>query len=174
MHEVRVPDDQFAAWLRVLSAGSREIAPGHIRERLGAQFRSHHVRRRRKHALRAGLLFVVVAQFPVFFILTDRSPMDDTSRFTGESTVRRQNRHVIAQQGQSFIPIMYGQAMQGEGGAFVVRLRMREAALRLVGLPVSEEAADRSILTDVLVGADGLPYAVRLAANTNTIQGVRQ
>jgi hypothetical protein len=48
------------------------------------------------------------------------------------------------------------------GPSRIVRLEMPGAALQLVGFPVNEELLERRVLTDVLVGQDGVPYAVRL------------
>ncbi len=48
------------------------------------------------------------------------------------------------------------------GQARIVRVDMPGSALQLVGYPVNEELLQRRVLTDILVGQDGLPYAVRL------------
>jgi predicted anti-sigma-YlaC factor YlaD len=58
-----------------------------------------------------------------------------------------------------FIPLMEGDAswdtMQ------MVRVRMPRSALLQLGLPMNETREDESILADVLVGDDGMPYAIR-------------
>jgi hypothetical protein len=43
----------------------------------------------------------------------------------------------------------------------VIRVEVPRTALRLVGLPVSEERADERIMADLVVGQDGLARAVR-------------
>lgn len=48
------------------------------------------------------------------------------------------------------------------GQSRMVRLEMPGSALQLIGYPVNEELLERRVLTDVLVGQDGVPYAVRL------------
>jgi hypothetical protein len=48
------------------------------------------------------------------------------------------------------------------GPSRIVRMELPGSALQLVGYPVSEELLERRVLTDVLVGQDGVPYAVRL------------
>jgi hypothetical protein len=48
------------------------------------------------------------------------------------------------------------------GQSRIVRLELPGSALQLVGYPVTEELLERRVLTDVLVGQDGVPYAVRL------------
>jgi hypothetical protein len=44
----------------------------------------------------------------------------------------------------------------------VVRLDLPGPALQLIGYPVDGQLLNRHVLTDVLVGQDGMPYAVRL------------
>jgi hypothetical protein len=48
------------------------------------------------------------------------------------------------------------------GQSRMVRLELPGSALQLIGYPVNEELWERRVLTDVLVGQDGTPYAVRL------------
>jgi hypothetical protein len=48
------------------------------------------------------------------------------------------------------------------GPSRMLRLELPGSALQLVGYPVNEELLERRVLTDVLVGQDGVPYAVRL------------
>jgi hypothetical protein len=48
------------------------------------------------------------------------------------------------------------------GPSRVVRLDLPGSALQLIGYPVDEELLERRVLTDILVGQDGMPYAVRL------------
>jgi hypothetical protein len=43
----------------------------------------------------------------------------------------------------------------------MVRMDLPGSALQLIGYPVDEELLERRVLTDVLVGQDGMPYAVR-------------
>jgi len=43
----------------------------------------------------------------------------------------------------------------------MVRLKLPGSALQLLGYPINHELLDRSVLTDVLVGQDDVPYAVR-------------
>jgi hypothetical protein len=48
------------------------------------------------------------------------------------------------------------------GQSRMVRLELPGSALQLIGYPVNEQLLERRVLTDVLVGQDGTPYAVRL------------
>lgn len=54
------------------------------------------------------------------------------------------------------------------GRSQMMRLSMPGSALQLIGYPVNEELVNRRVLTDVLVGQDGLPYAVRLVRTQAT------
>jgi hypothetical protein len=44
----------------------------------------------------------------------------------------------------------------------VIRVNMPISSLRLLGAPVDEGSMTRSVTTDLLIGSDGTPYAVRL------------
>ena len=48
------------------------------------------------------------------------------------------------------------------GESNIVRMDLPGSALQLIGYPVEGQLLDRRIVTDVLVGQDGMPYAVRL------------
>ncbi len=53
------------------------------------------------------------------------------------------------------------------GESRMVRMDLPGSALQLIGYPVEGQLLDRRILTDVLVGQDGMPYAVRLVRARN-------
>ena len=53
------------------------------------------------------------------------------------------------------------------GETHMVRMDLPGSALQLLGYPVEGQLLDRRILTDVLVGQDGMPYAVRLVQASN-------
>jgi hypothetical protein len=44
----------------------------------------------------------------------------------------------------------------------VIRVNMPTSSLRLLGAPIDEESITRRVTTDLLIGSDGTPYAVRL------------
>ena len=54
------------------------------------------------------------------------------------------------------------------GQSRMVRLDMPGSDLQLIGYPVNEQLLERRVLTDVLVGQDGVPYAVRLVQTQST------
>ena len=53
------------------------------------------------------------------------------------------------------------------GESRMVRMDLPGSALQLMGYPVEGQLLDRRIVTDVLVGQDGMPYAVRLVQARN-------
>jgi len=53
------------------------------------------------------------------------------------------------------------------GESRMVRMDLPGSALQQIGYPVDGQLLDRRILTDVLVGQDGMPYAVRLVQTRN-------
>jgi hypothetical protein len=53
------------------------------------------------------------------------------------------------------------------GESRMVRMDLPGSALQLIGYPVDGQLLDRRIVADVLVGEDGLPYAVRLIKTHN-------
>ena len=53
------------------------------------------------------------------------------------------------------------------GESRMVRMDLPGSALQLIGYPVDGQLLDRRIVADVLVGEDGLPYAVRLVRTRN-------
>ena len=53
------------------------------------------------------------------------------------------------------------------GESRMVRMDLPGSALQLIGYPVDGQLLDRRIVADVLVGEDGLPYAVRLVRTPN-------
>lgn len=58
-----------------------------------------------------------------------------------------------------FIPLMEGETSLDR--MQVVRVRLPRSALLQLGLPMNETREEESILADVLVSEDGLPYAIR-------------
>ncbi len=48
------------------------------------------------------------------------------------------------------------------GQSRLVRMEMPGSALQLIGYPITEDLLERRVVADVLVGQDGVPYAVRL------------
>jgi hypothetical protein len=62
----------------------------------------------------------------------------------------------------SFMPLEAYDPATAPSELEIVRLELTGADLRLVGAPVAEELSEKRLLADIVVGADGTPYAVRL------------
>lgn len=60
-----------------------------------------------------------------------------------------------------FIPLPFADQDAPLGSGEVVRIRLSEADLGLLGVPVSEDAGGRSLTADVVIGEDGVARAIR-------------
>jgi hypothetical protein len=60
-----------------------------------------------------------------------------------------------------FLPLPFADDDSPLGTAEVVRIRVSESALGLLGLPVSEEASRQPVTADVVIGDDGVARAIR-------------
>lgn len=54
------------------------------------------------------------------------------------------------------------------GESRILRVELPGTALQLIGYPANEQLLERRVVTDLLVGQDGLPYAVRLVQARST------
>lgn len=95
----------------------------------------------------------------------------DTSRPGSTSVTSQQSGDEIPTDSSSaddaeFTPLPGTTLDDSEEGA-VLRVRMQRSSLVALGLPVNEQRASDWIQVDLLVGNDGLPQGVRLAAEEN-------
>lgn len=95
----------------------------------------------------------------------------DTSRPGNTSAASQQNGDEVPADSSSsedaeFTPLPGTVLDDSEEGA-VLRVRMQRSSLVALGLPVNEQRASDWIQVDLLVGNDGLPQGVRLAAEEN-------
>jgi hypothetical protein len=65
-----------------------------------------------------------------------------------------------------FIPLPYADPDAPLVSGEVVRIRLSEADLGLLGVPVSEDATARSLTADVVIGDDGVARAIRFVPST--------
>lgn len=65
-----------------------------------------------------------------------------------------------------FIPLPYVDQDAPLGSGEVVRIRLSEADLGLLGVPVSEDAGGRSLTADVVIGEDGVARAIRFVPSS--------
>jgi len=89
-----------------------------------------------------------------------------------QSTTEARNRHrepppPVAPEAGDFIALPTFDPAIPLGESRMVRVDLPGSALQQIGYPVDGQLLDRRILTDVLVGQDGMPYAVRLVQARN-------
>jgi len=63
-----------------------------------------------------------------------------------------------------FIPLPYADDDSPVGAGDLVRVRLPESALDLLGFPVRYESADQAITADVVIGEDGVARAIRFVS----------
>ncbi|HKW77291.1 MAG TPA: hypothetical protein VJN64_17290 [Terriglobales bacterium] len=186
---IREPSEALlSAALHRLAKGSPSGAPEELGAGLARSFRQYHARRRRVRvagwaALAAcltvgavlGMKFTGRHDNPVTpNVAVQPQPVQAPSaadqvqqlvpqrgRKERNEITARVKASVDANQNDGFVPLPSYDPAVGTGDIQVVRLELSGADLRLVGAPVTEDLSDRRILTDVVVGRDGTPYAVR-------------
>jgi hypothetical protein len=68
-----------------------------------------------------------------------------------------------------FLPLPYADPQAPLGSGEVVRIRLSESSLALLGVPVSEGAGSRPITADVVVGEDGVARAIRFVSESSNL-----
>ena len=81
---------------------------------------------------------------------------------------RHQEPSAVVAEAEDFVALPTFDPAIPIGESRMVRLDLPGSDLQLMGYPVDEELLERRVLTDVLVGQDGVPYAVRLVQTRNT------
>jgi hypothetical protein len=183
---IRNPSEALlSAALHRLAKGSAQGAPADVGARLAQEFRRHHARRRRvRSALVISLVASLVLATALFLSLrpvrqnapaiahdpapavavpsaakaTQNVPAPEQASQTG----RRSAAKGSSRGDSSFMPLEAYDPATAPSELEIVRLELTGADLRLVGAPVAEELSEKRLLADIVVGADGTPYAVRL------------
>lgn len=73
-----------------------------------------------------------------------------------------------------FLPLPFADADAPLGTAEVVRIRVSESALGLLGLPVSDEASRQPVTADVVIGEDGIARSIRFVSGPVPSEVVQQ
>jgi hypothetical protein len=152
-------DQKLLGDLRALAADGPHEAPGHLEERLRAEFRKHN--RRRNLATWVPVFSVAAATvIALLWWIHDEKPKSAPSSAVIAA-------HPIAtaveeEADTSFYPLPEAEALPAVENAMVVRVQLPVSSLRLMGVPVGEERADAAIQADLLLGQDGLARGVRL------------
>jgi hypothetical protein len=163
----------LAGAMRALAADSRGLgAPAHLEGRLLAEFRS---RNGRSNARRAPVWSMVgswaaaSAAMIVLAVLLIGGHQPQTGRRHGWNPLdpALQEAAVIeelplgADHGAGFISLPNAATLAPYEEVNLVRVEVPRSAMMAVGLVVSEERALERVQADVMLGADGLPRAVR-------------
>jgi len=73
-----------------------------------------------------------------------------------------------------FLPLPFADDDAPLGTAEVVRIRLSESALGVLGLPVSDEASRQPVTADVVIGEDGVARAIRFVSGPVPSEVVQQ
>ena len=80
----------------------------------------------------------------------------------------RQSNLSEAEETTSFFPLIEGDALDSLEGVQVVRVELPGSALLEVGLPVDADMASKPVKADVVLGHDGIAYAIRFVLKTRS------
>ena len=148
----------------LLSAGLRELA------RSGAQSASPESKAalaqafRRQHERRTAVR--IVAMVAVILVVTGTSIWVRTVLYKSAHARPASGSKIVAQQvaaGEEVFVALPSFAFETPGEQLrVIRVEMPVSSLRMLGARVNDELSTRRIVTDLLVGDDGTPYAFRI------------
>jgi hypothetical protein len=151
-------DSELLNGLRTLAADGPREAPGHIEERLKAEFR----RRNRRRSLAAwSPAFGLAAAAGIALLLW---PHSEKPRPTPALAAVVAEAAPVADEDAdtSFYPLPEAEALPAVENAMVVRVQLPVSSLQLMGVPIGEERAGASVQAELLLGQDGLARGVRL------------
>jgi hypothetical protein len=138
-----------------LARSSPQRPDANLEQRLLAEFRAHHRRRKRKWMFLAQAAAVLVLAFALSFLL-----MRDTRHAApsaADNRVQRLNPAALP----GFVPLPYGESDVPLGDAVVMRVQVRASDLSALGVSVPPANMGEQIGADVLIGQDGVARAVR-------------
>ncbi len=144
--------------LRALAADGPREAPAGMEDKLKAEFRRYH--RRRKLALWSPALGgVAAAGLALLAWMHHAMP---ASHSVQPVATERTAQVITDDADASFYPLPEADVLPAVENAMVVRVQMRVSSLRMMGVPMGDDRADSSVEADLLLGQDGLARGVRL------------
>ena len=164
-------DRELADGLRALAAAEPDGAPSRLEQSLVLEFRKQVRRRRliaRGSAAAIGMLLAAAAVLIAFRVQAPSTRLLDTQATAQEQrTDEIQTDSVLGtvhvdEVASGFYPLPQAEALPAAETVMVVRVQMRMASLRLIGVPVNQQQSEEPIQADVLLGQDGLARGVRL------------
>jgi hypothetical protein len=145
--------------LRALAADGPCQAPGHVEERLRAEFR----RQKRRRNLLSWVTPFGIAAAATIVLLVWSHARNQKPAPPAPAVVAHFVNPVAEEDSDGFYPLAEAEALPAVEDAMVVRVQLPVSSLQLMGVPVGEERADARVQADLLLGQDGLARAVRLA-----------
>jgi hypothetical protein len=149
-------DHEVLEGLRALAADSPHEAPRRVEEQLLAAFRSRRRRRSLMTWAPAGLVAAGLVATGLWLSRPPRQIAPPGVVITGAAVAAAEE-----EADASFYPLPEAEGLPIVESAMVVRVQLPVSSLRLMGVPVSEDA-DSSVQAELLLGQDGLARAVRL------------
>ena len=164
--------------LRLLAASMPQQAPLSVEQKLLAQFRRGHFRRRMVWAasfagaaIAAGVAAAVLMAPPMpgppapVMVHAAPPPVAQPETQVVVRQVRKKppvaRTSRAAEVATTFYALPDADSLAPMEDATVIRVRLPRSAMRMVGLPVNEERLSEHIQADVVFGQDGLMRAVR-------------
>lgn len=157
-------EEPLVAGLRRLACSSPQAAPPELGDALVRAFHRHHRRRRVMRGVAVAAVILLTCSAPFW-----RRPVPDNRQPANQIAVEShqagpQPVPVESASGEMFMALpSFAFATRGED-LRVIRVEMPVASLRLLGVRVNDELITHRVVADLLIGADGTPYAFRLVS----------
>lgn len=104
---------------------------------------------------------------PAPYVASSRAKSRPHPKQVSKSQARGVNAPTATVEAGDFIALPTFDPAIPVGESRMVRMDLPGSDLQLMGYPIEGQLLDRRVLTDVLVGQDGMPYAVRLVQARN-------
>lgn len=167
---------ELAGGMRALASETARLgAPPRVEARLLAEFRAQNgtpvsAGSRRRWILpvtwAAALAATVAAGF---FLVRQHTPEADTNppaRHVELAVMEGASLTLDAAMEEGYLPLPGAQQLAPSDDLSVVHVELPRSAMMQVGIDVSPDRADETVLADVMVGSDGLARAVRFVDAT--------
>jgi hypothetical protein len=155
--------------LRRLGRSSPQAASPELERLLLQSFRRRHLRRTTLRLALAVAVCLAIFSGVLWWRLAPRNPSERlaSNQQTGQqsSTRRlRESNNFFDVGAATFVALPAFALSRPDEELRVLRVEMPVSALRLLGARVNDELSTQQIVTEILVGADGTPYAFRIVS----------
>lgn len=163
----RSSEELLSEGLRRLGRSSPQAASPELERVLCQSFHRRHRRRRTlRFALAVAVCLAIVSGLSWWRLVIRNPPQPSASYHRIDqqaSTGPSQESHNFGDaDAATFIALPSFVLSRPDEELRVLRVEMPVSALRLLGARVNDELSTQRIVTDILVGADGTPYAFRI------------